>query len=318
MARPLVSIVTPVLDRVDTMTACFASVASQTYRPIEHIVVDGGSTDGTLELLTAHRPSHPYRWISEPDSGMYEAINKGLSMAHGDVLAYLNSDDLYLPWSVEVAVRALRQPEVDLIYGDMGVLRPGTNGRPGRFGIYFYPRFDLRHYAFVDSMGQPTVFWRRALTERIGVFDTRYNLIGDCEYWLRAALSGATLRHVPELIALQVEHGATLRATHGAALGDEFQSLRRAMSGVIEPPLSLRWQRAKTSVIWRVRQLEFFLAMRGSNPRKWPRFVAMLHSHGIAVHARDLQMIAPSRWRGDASLFDDPRRVYEILVGNEP
>ena len=314
MGRPLVSIVTPVLDRVETIGACLASVASQTYQPIEHIVVDGGSTDGTLELIAGYRASYPFHWISEPDNGMYEAINKGIALARGNVLAYLNSDDLYLPWSVEVAVRAL-EPGIDLIYGDLGVLRAETDGRPGRFNIQFYPDFDLRHYSFVATMGQPTVFWHRSLTDEIGLFDTRYRLIGDCEYWLRAALAGANLRHIPELMAIQLEHGTTLRATEATRLREEFDTLRRAMMAVLEPPSSLRWERVKRSVAWRARQLQFFWAMKATNPHKWPHFVKMLRASGISVRFRDFRILAPARWRGGASLFGDAHLVYEILGG---
>ena len=180
MGDPLVSIITPVLNRVETMGACLASVTRQTYRSIEHIVVDGGSTDGTLELLREHRGSYPFHWVSEPDHGMYEAINKGIAISRGEVLAYLNSDDLYLPWSVDVAVRAIQQSESELIYGDLGILHAERNGVLRRFNIEFKRDFDLRYYSFVDTIGQPAVFWRRSLTERIGLFDTRYRLIGDC------------------------------------------------------------------------------------------------------------------------------------------
>lgn len=316
MGRPLVSIITPVLNRVETMRTCLASVASQTYQPIEHIVVDGGSTDGTLELIGAHRASHRFHWISEPDKGMYDAINKGISLAHGDVLAYLNSDDLYLPWSVDVAVRAL-QPGIELIYGDLGILLARANGKPGAFSIQFYPDFDLRYYSFVGTLGQPTVFWRRSLTEKIGPFDIRYRLIGDCEYWLRAALGGARLRHIPELMAVQVEHGSTLRATEATRLSEEFDTLRRAMTAVIDPPSSLRWERLKESVAWRARQLEFFYAMKARYPHRWPHFVKELHAHGVDVRSRDLRVLAPARWRGDASLLDDATRISEILGGPE-
>ena len=316
MGRPLVSIITPVLNRVETMRTCLASVASQTYQPIEHIVVDGGSTDGTLELIGAHRASHRFHWISEPDKGMYDAINKGISLAHGDVLAYLNSDDFYLPWSVDVAVRAL-QPGIELIYGDLGILVTGANGRPGAFSIQFYPDFDLRYYSFVGVLGQPTVFWRRSLTERIGLFDIRYRLIGDCEYWLRAALGGAKLRHIPELMAVQVEHGSTLRATQATRMNEEFDTLRRTMTAVIDPPSSLRWERLKKSVAWRARQLEFLYAMKARHPHRWPHFVKELHAQGVDVRSRDLRMLAPARWRGDASLLDDAARISEILGGPE-
>jgi GT2 family glycosyltransferase len=313
MGDPLVSIITPVLNGVETVGACLASIARQTYRPIEHIVVDGGSTDGTLELLREYRVSYPFRWVSEPDNGMYEAINKGISIAHGEVLAYLNSDDLYLPWSVEVAVRGLEQSGTELIYGDLGIIRTRRDGTPARFVMAFYPDFDLRFYSFVATMGQPTVFWYRSLMERIGPFDIRYRLIGDCEYWLRAAMKGATPRHIPELMALQLEHGSTLRATQSARLGEEFRTLRRAMMEVTDPPSSLRWEQAKKGLAWRLHHLEFFYAMKTRHPQKWRHFVQMLHAYDIDVRFRDLRLLAPSRWRGSASLFGDAPRVYEIL-----
>lgn len=314
MRRPLVSIITPVVNRVDAMRTCLASVARQTYEPIEHIVVDGGSTDGTLELIGAHRAHHLFRWISESDKGMYEAINKGIALARGDVFAYLNSDDFYLPWSVDVAVHALHSG-VDLIYGDLGVLSTDASGNPSTFSVQFYPDFDLRYYSFVGVLGQPSVFWRRSLTERIGLFDSRYRLIGDCEYWLRAALAGARLRHIPELMAVQVEHGSTLRATEETRLRDEFKSLRTAMARVVDPPFSPRWQGLQRSVAWRVRQLEFFYAMKARDPHKWHHFVMELRNHGIDVSSRDLRMLAPARWRGQASLLGDAFNICAILGG---
>jgi hypothetical protein len=245
---------------------------------------------------------------------MYEAINKGLSIARGEILAYLNSDDLYFPWSVDVAVRAL-QPGIELIYGDLGILLAKANGEPGAFSIQFYPDFDLRYYSFVGVLGQPTVFWRRSLTEKIGPFDTRYRLLGDCEYWLRAALGGARLRHIPEMMAVQVEHGSTLRATQETRMNEEFDTLRRAMMTVIDPPSSLRWERVKKSMAWRARQLEFFYAMKARHPQKWPHFVKELRTHGVDVSSRGLRVLAPARWRGDASLLGDASCISEILGG---
>lgn len=207
----------------------------QTYPSIEHIVIDGGSSDGTLDVVRTHRPPHRTDGSAKQTAECYEAINKGIAMARGDILAYLNSDDLYLPWSVEVAVRALEHPGAELIYGDMGILRFGTRDRTGTLNILFYPKFKLSYYSFVDAIGQPTVFWRRSLTQRIGVFDVRYRLIGDWEYWLRAALHGTKPMHVAELLALQVEHGSTLRATQPAKLLEEFNTLRRAMEAALDP-----------------------------------------------------------------------------------
>ena len=233
----------------------------------------------------------------------------------GDVLAYLNSDDFYLPWSVDVAVRAL-QPGNELIYGDLGILVAEANGEPGAFSIQFYPDFDLRYYSFVGVLGQPTVFWRRSLTEKVGPFDIRYRLIGDCEYWLRAALGGARLRHIPELMAVQVEHGSTLRATQATRMNEEFDMLRRAMMAVCRSTLLSRWERLKKSVVWRARQLEFFYAMKARRPHKWPHFVKELHAHGVDVSARDLRVLAPARWRGGASLLGDARITKSLAAQN--
>jgi glycosyltransferase involved in cell wall biosynthesis len=316
MGRPLVSIITPVLNRVDTIEACIASVANQSYQPIEHIVVDGGSTDGTLKFVSQYRPPYRFEWMSEPDRGMYDAVNKGIALAKGDVLSYLNSDDLYLPWSAQVAVRALN-PGIELVYGDLGVLVCEPNGEPSGFSLHFYQDFDLRHYSYVGALGQPTVFWRRGLTATIGPFDIRYRLIGDCEYWLRAALSGASLRHIPEVMAIQVEHGSTLRATEPLTLSYEFDTLRRDMMARIDPPSSLRWERLKKSVAWRVRQLEFFYAMKARYPHKWPHFVKELRANRVDIGMRDLRFLAPARWRGDASLFGDAGRLSEILASHE-
>ncbi len=114
---PLVSIVTPTRDQGPYIEQTLRSVAGQTYPRIEHIVVDGGSTDGTHAILARHAAARGLVWWSEPDDGMYQAVNRGFARANGEILAYINSDDLYFPWSVEVAVRAL-QAGPDLVYGD--------------------------------------------------------------------------------------------------------------------------------------------------------------------------------------------------------
>ena len=197
-----------------------------------------------------------------------------------------------------------------------GYRRTDPTGRPSSFNIQFYRDFDLRHYSFVrDHRTSPTVFWRRSLTERIGPFDTTYRLIGDCEDWLRAALSGAELTHIQELLALQVEHASTLRMTERARLHEEFEYLRQAMATVVRPPSSLRFERLKRSVSWRARQLEFFFSMKARRSYKWSRFVATLRAHGLDVVLHDLRALAPARWRGDASLFGDANHIFEILGG---
>ena len=106
--RPLVSIITPSLNQARFLDDTLRSVRDQTYPHIEHIVIDGGSTDGTVEMLARNLCDERFRWLSEPDDGMYWAVNKGLRMASGSIVAYLNADDVFLPWSVAAAVDFLR------------------------------------------------------------------------------------------------------------------------------------------------------------------------------------------------------------------
>ena len=280
--KPKVSIVTPVLDRASTIASCLASVAAQTYPHVEHIVVDGGSTDGTLDIVKSFSAASPLRWVTEKDEGMYEAINKGLAMAEGEVLAYLNSDDLYLPWSIETAVEQLSKG-ADLVYGDLGVLHVKGESR-SRFFVQFYPRFDLRYYTHVASMGQPTVFWRRSVTDEIGDFDTDYRLIGDCEYWLRSAVSGKTLTHVAEILAIQIDHGETLRVTQRERLMEEFTRMRSRYAEFAGPPRRPKLERYKKSLRWRVSQWRFLGTAARKNPKTWPRFISFLKRYGIQIN----------------------------------
>src|SRR5262245_6146077 len=121
--QPLVSIVTPSLNQAGTIAQTLRSIREQSYPNVEHIVVDGVSTDGTLEILREAEAESTVRWSSGPDSGMYDAINKGFSQAHGEIFAYLNTDDSYFPWTVETAVHALQaHPAAGFVYGDLLVL----------------------------------------------------------------------------------------------------------------------------------------------------------------------------------------------------
>ena len=311
-AQPLVSIVTPVLNRVSTIRACLFSVASQTYPSIEHIVVDGGSSDGTLELLQAFETDRPWRWFSERDDGMYDAINKGLRSARGEIVCYLNSDDLYFPWSVDTAVKRIRRG-ADLVYGDLAVLERDPD--PTGFYIQFYPDFDLGYYTHTATIGQPTAFWRRSLTEEIGYFDTSYRLIGDCEYWLRAGAAGARIEHIAEVLAVQIEHPTTLRATQGDRLRAEFVRLRSRYATVAGPPRWTRWQRLKRSLVWRRHQLELRAAIRRERPDRWPRFASFIQRRQI--HVDDTALLAfmlPERFRPTRSAWGSPVELERKLM----
>ncbi len=309
---PLVSVVTPVLDRVGTIERCLQSVASQTYPALEHIIVDGGSTDGTLSVIRSTTTGHQRTVISEPDNGMYEAINKGFGVAKGEILTYLNSDDLFMPWTVEVAVAQLQRTGADIVYGDLAVL---VAGDPPGFFPQFYRPFDFNYYTHFATLGQPTVFWRHEIARATGSFDTTYKLIGDCEYWLRAAQAGARFHHIEEILAVQVEHGETLRATHPEALQNEFIRLRAKFAQAAGPARGRLSHALKRRLRWRFMQLAFLREATRPTPTRWLRFIRFLSEHGVATRRRGiLWYLLPGVLRPDGAALLDVEAFEHALT----
>ncbi len=218
---PLVSVVTPSLNQAETIEATLRSVREQTYPRIEHVVVDGGSSDGTLEILRRAAAESSLRWTSEPDSGMYDALNKGFAAASGEILAYLNTDDSWFPWTVSSAVAALgRHPEAGFVYGDLLVLEPSGKAR-----LDLHPPFRLAYLRRHGFLAQPTVFLRRSVWEEAGPFDDSLQLLGDCEYWMRIG-GDHPGRKVNEVLAAQRDHPAAKRFAESDALAAELGEIR--------------------------------------------------------------------------------------------
>jgi len=271
--RPLVSIVTPTLNRAELLRHTIHSLRQQDYPNIEHVIVDGGSTDGTLSLLAEHEGTYPLRWISEPDGGMYNAVNKGLAMARGDILAYLNSDDLYFPWTVDVAVRAFeRDPTADLVFGDLLKVDDAT----GRQEFFWSPPFDLDFVRRSGFIGQATVFWRRHVLESEGPFDESLRYVADCDYWMRVGARRRMVK-VNEFLAIERNHGETLRATQ-AAVWTELGAVREryvSMSGHAHER-AIRRHRIRSG-LWRRIYWSTFLVQsvlpRPLRGRAWSRLI---------------------------------------------
>jgi glycosyltransferase len=178
-----ITVITVCFNAAGTIEAALRSVVSQDYPGLEYIVVDGGSSDGTLDILEKYRPSLA-RLISEPDEGIYDAFNKGLALASGDVVGILNADDQYAPWALETVAEAARlHPESGVFYGKLAIIDRARR----RWTIY--PSSDHRRLS--DSMiAHPASFVRKALYERHGVFDKSYKIVGDWDLFLRFRLAG--------------------------------------------------------------------------------------------------------------------------------
>jgi GT2 family glycosyltransferase len=212
----LVSIITPSYNQAAYLEQAIRSVLEQNYSPIEYIIVDGGSSDGSVEIIRKYAERLAW-WVSEPDQGQAEAINKGLKQARGEIVAWLNSDDLYLPGAVAQAVQALQtQPQVGLVFGD--AITIDAQGRP------------LKHLTFGDwgldeLMGfriicQPAVFMRRQVLEQAGYLDTSYHYLLDHHLWLRMARLAGVL-HVPQVWAAARHHPQAKNVAQAAAFGQE-------------------------------------------------------------------------------------------------
>jgi glycosyltransferase involved in cell wall biosynthesis len=184
-ARALISIVTPCLNRASFVAEAIESVLRQAYPRIEHIVVDGGSTDGTLEILAGYRH---VRVISQPDEGVYDGLNKGIRLARGEIIGHLNSDDLYEDGVMpRVASLFASHPSLDAVYGGASVFEDGHDGKRRTIIDYLRPA-DIGLSPKTVTLGVPIVnarFFRKRVYDRIGLYDASYRIAGDREFLLR-------------------------------------------------------------------------------------------------------------------------------------
>ena len=187
-ALPTLTVVTPCLNAAATLPATLASVRSQGYPGLEHVVVDGGSTDGTVELLGA---VEGIRWISEPDRGLSHALNKGIAMARGEIVGELNADDVYEPGALAAVGAALRdRPDAVWLTGYCRIV--DGEGHEIRRGVTAYKNWMLRRYSLGlylthNFVSAPATFFRRAALEEAGGFDERYRISVDYDLQLRIA-----------------------------------------------------------------------------------------------------------------------------------
>jgi len=220
---PLVSIITPSLNQAQFLEQTLKSVHSQDYPRLEHIVIDGGSTDGSVEIIRAHE-NRIASWVSEPDQGQTDAINKGFARAQGEVVAWLNSDDLYYPGAVSRALARFRaDPDLDIVYGDGSLITSD-----GAFLGYMHqvePFNRHRLLSCYNYISQPTTFFRRSTLERLGWLDTGLNYIMDWDLWCRLADAGCKFHYEPSLLAADRQYPTTKTRSGGAQRLAEIRAL---------------------------------------------------------------------------------------------
>jgi glycosyltransferase involved in cell wall biosynthesis len=199
---PLVTIITAVFNGEAVLESCLQSVFSQDYPNIEHIIVDGGSTDGTISLLRRYEDRLAL-WVSEPDKGVYDAWNKGVALARGEWIAFLGADDMYLPGAISTYIALARShPEAEFLSSKARLDHP-TGYSPTFGGPWEWPRFTTA----MTTIHVGTLH-HRELFERYGKFNIAYRIAGDYEFMLRARNS-LKAAYTPEITVIMRAGGVS-------------------------------------------------------------------------------------------------------------
>jgi glycosyltransferase involved in cell wall biosynthesis len=217
MAGPLVSIVTPSFNQGQFIGRTIESVLGQSYPHIEYCVIDGGSTDTTLDVLRSY--GSKLMWCSEPDRGQTHAINKGFAQSQGSIRAYLNSDDTLIPNAVETIVDLFRRdPTVSLYYGDAHYIDADDRIT----GLYVTAEYSFDRLMHDCCICQPAAFWTAEIAKKVGPFDESLHFVMDYDYWIRIDRAFGRIRHAPVILANSRLYSTTKTLAHRREIYNEI------------------------------------------------------------------------------------------------
>lgn len=244
--KTTVSVVVPSYNQAQFIGKTLDSILSQDY-PVELIVIDGGSTDGSKEIIESFDDQLAY-WVSEPDNGQTHAINKGMARASGELRAYLNSDDIYLPGAIAAVVQAYEvHSDADLIHGRCITIDEDENRLEREFFSDIETVEDILDLWQVWFAGrnfvQPEVFWTRRIADQIGPFDESRHYAMDYDYWARCILAGGQVHHIDRKVSA-FRIWAQQKSTASQNAADELRDIAigRIVDQSVELPGSIRRQ----------------------------------------------------------------------------
>ncbi len=220
---PRVSIVIPTFRAAKTFERALKSLVMQEYPNLQVIVIDGASDDATVDLIRRNEAQID-RWVSEPDSGQAEALTKGFDLADGSLLGWLCADDELLPGALaKIASYFEERPEIDVVTGGCVRIFPG-----GRREITTPPADFLSRLDYVNTLEQPSTFWRATVQERAGRLDQSMRYAFDWEWWCRLKRSGARFGRIETLLSKYYFSGENLTSTGGRKIADEMYQVVKA------------------------------------------------------------------------------------------
>ncbi|MCX5956474.1 MAG: glycosyltransferase family 2 protein [Cyanobacteria bacterium] len=231
--KPLrISVITPSFNQGGFIGRTLASVANQNYPAHEHLIFDGGSSDTTLDVLKAAGSS--IRWVSRPDGGQADAVNQGLQSAEGDVIAWLNSDDIYYPGAFEQVAEAFNSdPNLDVLYGMADHIDVDDHPFEEYPTIPWNPE-KLRQTCFIC---QPALFFRRRVIGKVGLLDASLHYCMDYNYWLRLADAGCRFEYHPAKLAGSRLYADNKTLSNRVAVHQEIGEMFKAHDGRVP----LKW-----------------------------------------------------------------------------
>jgi glycosyltransferase involved in cell wall biosynthesis len=253
-----IAVVTPSFNQGKYIRRTIESVLAQRLENLEYIVIDGGSTDETVDVLRSFDAK--LRWISEPDSGTADAINKGFQFVEGEILGWLNSDDLYYDGALETVQEFFeKNPDVDVVYGNADHI-----DRDESF-IEKYPTepWSWERFHEVCFISQPAAFFRRRVVQKFGALDIRYPHCVDYELWIRWAKSGAIFQHLPTTLAATRLHPEAKTVAKRLACHEDINNILRDHLGKVPERWLLNYAYAAVDDrgLPRKRQLRFTSAL---------------------------------------------------------
>ncbi len=195
-----ISIITPVLNGVGFLEKNILSIKNQNYSNFEHIIIDGGSNDGTIDIIKKYDGKYNMKWVSEKDTGIYNALNKGFDIATGDIFCWLDSDCFYLPNIFKKIVNEFaKNPKIDVVFGN--ILISDENGKIINYIKHTDFDLDVLIYFGMNVNPQAT-FWRKNIHYKLNNLDEKYSLSSDYDFFIRMGLSGSKFYHIKDFLSV--------------------------------------------------------------------------------------------------------------------